>query len=131
MTTEKRKSTIDVDIKTDEIKDYVKDLNSMKSNLKKIYTLVFGNCMDGVKTMLKANKEFVAKSKSCDCTWIIEKVRTIVLDLDTKVNKRVTMHSAMTSLMLMKEYDNKANNTYLTLFKSVVQTKRYQVVNTS
>ena len=44
------------------------------------------------------------------------------LGLDTKVNKRVTMHSAMMSFMLMKQYENETNDTYLSHFKSMVQT---------
>ena len=111
-----------MEIRKEEIKEYVKDLKTIKSNLKKIYTIVFGNCTDGVKTMLKADKEFASKSKTFDHAWIIEKVKTIVLGLDTKVNKRVTMHSAMMSFMLMKQYDNEANDAYLTRFKSMIQT---------
>ena len=32
------------------------------------------------------------------------------------------MHSAMMSFILMKQHDNKANDAYLTRFKSMVQT---------
>ena len=111
-----------MEIKKEEIKDYVRDLKTIKSNLKKVYTLVFGNCTDGVKTMLKADKEYASKSKVFDHAWIIDKVKTIVLGLDTKVNKRVTMHSSIMSFMLMKQYDNETNAAYLTRFKSMTQT---------
>ena len=57
LTDEEKESSIKVEIKNEEIKDYVRDLKTIKSNLKKVYTLVFGNCTDGVKTMLKADKE--------------------------------------------------------------------------
>ena len=83
---------------------------------------MFGNCTDGVKTMLKADKEYLAKSKTFDHAWIIDKVKIIVLGLYTKVNKRVTMHSAIMSFMLIKQYDNETNAAYLTRFKSMVQT---------
>ena len=46
----------------------------------------------------------------------------IILGLDTKVNKRVIMDSAMMSFMLMKQYYNESNNAYLLRFKSMVQT---------
>ena len=78
LTDEEKKSMIDVEIEREEIKEYVKDLKTIKSNLKKIYTLFFGNCTDGVKNMLKADKEFVTRSKTFDHAWIIEKVKTIV-----------------------------------------------------
>ena len=46
LTEDEKKSTIDVEIKKEEIKEYVKDLKTIKSNLKKIYTLTFGNCTE-------------------------------------------------------------------------------------
>ena len=54
------------EIKKEEIKDCVKDLKIIKSNLKKVYTLVFGNCTDGVKAMSKADKEHLVNSKDFD-----------------------------------------------------------------
>ena len=95
LTEDEKKSTIDVEIKKEEIKEYVKDLKTIKSNLKKIYTLTFGNCTEGVKTMLRADSDFTVKSKVFDQAWILEKVKIIVLGLDTKINKRVTLHIAI------------------------------------
>ena len=49
---EDRESTVDVEIHKEEIKEYVKDLKQLKSNLKKFYGLVFGNCTEIVQTMI-------------------------------------------------------------------------------
>ena len=72
--------------------------------------------------MQEVDKEFKTKSKIFDNAWIIEKVKTIVIVMDTKVNKMVTMHSAITSFMMLKQYDYEANDAYLKRFKSIVQT---------
>lgn len=122
LTEEEKKSTIDVEIKKEEIKEYVKDLELIKSNLKKLYTVIFGNCTDGVKTMLKADAEYAEKLKTFNQSWILEKGKMIVQGLDTKVNKHVTMHTAIYNFMLMKQYDAESNDAYLTRFKSMVQT---------
>ena len=58
LTDEEKKSTIDVEIKKEEIKEYVKDLKLIKSNLYKIYNLVYGNCTDSVQTMLKTDDDY-------------------------------------------------------------------------
>ena len=82
--------------------------------------------------MLKADKKNLVKSKAFDHTWIIEKAKTVVLGLDTKINKRVTMRSAMISFVLMKQYDNIPNAVYLTQYKSMAQIlKIRRVENTS
>ena len=46
----------------------------------------------------------------------------IVSGLDTKVNLRVSLHAAMLNYMLMKQYPNETNDTYLTRFRSMTET---------
>ena len=67
---------------------------------------MFGNCTDGIKPMLKADKEFLVNSKAFDHLWIINKVKVIGLGMGTKVNNRENMHSGMMSFMLIKKHDN-------------------------
>lgn len=40
LTNNEKKSTVDVEIHKEEIKEYIKDLKTVKSNLKKIYILI-------------------------------------------------------------------------------------------
>ena len=47
-TEDEKKSIIDMEIKKEEIKDYLKDLKKIKSNLKKLYSSNYGNCTEGV-----------------------------------------------------------------------------------
>ena len=119
---EEKKSTIDVEIKKEEIKEYVKDLKLIKSNLKKIYNLVYGNCTDSVRTMLKTYDDYESKSLIFDHEWLFKKVKMIVSGLDTKVNLRVSLHAAVLNYMLMKQYPNETNDTYLTRFRSMIET---------
>ena len=58
-----RKNTVDVEIHKEEIKEYVKDLKTIKSNLKKLYSLIYGNCTESVQTMIKADEDYEEKSK--------------------------------------------------------------------
>ena len=102
LTAKEKLSSIDVDIKREEVKDFVKDIKVIKTNLKKVYNLVYGNCTDSVQTMLKADSDYEDKSKDFDHAWIFNKVKTIVAGLDKKLNLRVTLHSALTSYILLK-----------------------------
>ena len=73
LTEEEKKSTIDREIKKEEIKDYVKDLKLIKSNLKKVYNLIYGNCTESVQTMIKTDSKYEDKSKTFDYKWILKK----------------------------------------------------------
>jgi len=63
---EEKKSFVDQDIYREEVKIYVKDLKVVKSNLKKVYSLVYGNCTDSVRTIIKTDDEYKKRSKSFD-----------------------------------------------------------------
>ena len=89
---EAKQSTVDVEIHKEEIKEYVKDLKLLKSNLKKLYGIVFGNCTESVQTMIRTDSEYEEKAKTFDYAWLLQKVKTIVPGLDTKVNLRVSLH---------------------------------------
>ena len=102
LTDEEKEYTIDVEIKKEETKEGTKDLKLLKSNLEKIYNLVYGKCINSVCTMLKTNDEHESKSHSFDHGWLFKKVKTTVSELDTKVNVRASLHVAMLNYMLMK-----------------------------
>ena len=81
----------------------MKDLKLIKSNLKKIYNLVYGNCLNSVQTMLKTGEDYEDKSKVFNYKWIMHKVKMIVSGLDTKVNLRVSLHAAMLNYVLTNQ----------------------------
>ena len=122
LTDDEKKSNVEVEIKKEEIKEYVKQLNNLKANLKKMFSLVYGNCTEGVLAMLKGDKEFDEKSKVFDAAWILVKVKAITSGLDTKVNLRVSLHTALMNFMLMKQFGDESNDAYLSRFKSMVET---------
>ena len=45
---DEKTSNIKVEIKKEEIKEYIKKLNLTKSNIKKIYSIIYGNCTESV-----------------------------------------------------------------------------------
>ena len=115
-------SDVDKEIHKEEIKEYVKDRKLIKSNLKKVYSLMYGNCTESLQTMLRADSEFELKSKTLDHKWLFEKVKTIVSGLDTKVNLRVSLHDVMFNFILLKQQQHETNDAYLTRFKSMIET---------
>ena len=122
LTAAEKRSEVDVEIKKEEIKAYVRDLKTLESNLKKIYSLVFGNCTDGVRTLIKSEDLYEEKSKLFDCVWILKTCKSIVCGVDTKASPRLSLHTALLSFLLLKQYGNESNDAYLTRFKSSCET---------
>ena len=95
-------STVDKEIHKEEIEEYVKDLKQIKANLKKLYGLICGNCTKDVYTVLKADTDFEGKLKVFDYKWLLNKVKTIVSGLDTKVNLHVSLPDVIFTFILLK-----------------------------
>ena len=111
-----------MEIYKEEKKDYVKDLKLLKANLKKVYGIVYGNCTESVQTMIKTDSEYNEKSKKFDHGCLLEKVKTIVSGLDTKVNLRVSLYDVITKFVFLKQFVTETNDAYHTRFKSMIET---------
>ena len=72
--------------------------------------------------MIKADSDYEVKARDFDHMWILNKVKTIVVGLDTKLNQRVSLHAAITNFILLKQFANETNDAYFTRFKLMVQT---------
>ena len=55
---EEKKDSVKLEIHKEEIKEYVNDLRILKSNLKKLYSLIDGNCTEIVQTILKVDEDY-------------------------------------------------------------------------
>ena len=113
---------MDIEIFKEEIKEYAKDLKMLKANLKKLYSIVFSNCTESVQTMIQNDSEYEEKAKVFDHTWLLQKVKTIVSGLDTKVNLRVPLNDVIINYMFLKQFTNESNEAYYTRLKSMVDT---------
>ena len=64
LTDDEKTYLIDIDIKKEEVKNYIKYLKLIKLNLNEYIVWYYRNSTDSVKPILNANKDFEAKLKS-------------------------------------------------------------------
>ena len=69
--------------------------------MKRIYILVFGNCTDGVLTLIKSEELYEDKSKLFYCVWILKTFNLIVSGIDTRTSPRVSLRTALPSYLLL------------------------------
>ena len=90
--------------------------------MKKIFSLIYGNCTGGAETMLKLEDNFEDRSAIFDSIWLFKIVKKIVYGMDTKSNFRVSLHTAIMSFMLLQQYNTESSDTYSARFKSSMET---------
>ena len=77
---------------------YVIDLKLLKLNLKKLYSLVYGNCTDAVQTILKVEDEYKKILQDFNCFWLLKKINVVLSEIDTKTSTILSLHTAIAFL---------------------------------
>ena len=73
LTNKEKLDSANMKMHKEEIKERVKELKIIKSNLKKLLSVIYGNCTENAQTMLKEDKEHEDKSSDFDCAWMLKK----------------------------------------------------------
>ena len=105
-------------IKAKEVKEYFKGLKFVLLNMKHIRSIVYGKYTHSVRSLLKAEENSENKVRSFNATWILKNVKRIVPGIDAKTNLCISLYTAMITSIKTRQYNNKANNTYLAHLKS-------------
>ena len=112
LTPEEAKSEVKRWIKQEKVKQYIKRLNSLDSNKKKLYALIWGQITTGLQEALKGEDEFSFKDSSFDCIWLLEKVKLVSSGIDTKANKYCTLVQALTSFCTIRQGATESNDSF-------------------
>ena len=104
------------------IKLYIARGQKVKSNMDKLYGVVIGQCSDALLSVLNNNIEYITKDEECDIIWLLEKLKTITLGLDSKSNKRSNLHDALKILVKMQQGPDESDDTYMKRFKANIDT---------
>ena len=89
-------------IYTEEVKEYVKRLREMKSNLATIHAVAWGQCSEAMRAKVKSLSHYKEKTELTDCVWLLQQINAVTLQFDEKRNVLMSLIDARTSLMNCK-----------------------------
>ena len=75
LSNEDKKSEVKVAIQNHEIKLYVTRKMELKSNMKKLYGLIKGQCSTSLRAVLKTEDDYETKDGKQDVLWLLEHVK--------------------------------------------------------
>jgi hypothetical protein len=90
-------------IYTEEVKEYVKRLREMKSNLATIHAVAWGQCSEAMRAKVKSLSHYKEKTELTDCVWLLRQIKAVTLQFDEKRNVLMSLIDARTSLMNCKQ----------------------------
>ena len=102
---------LDKAIQQEEAKDYVKRTRILKSNMSTIFSVIWGQCSEDMKTKLKSTPGFAEATKE-DCTWLLKKIKGISLKFDEKRNGFLSALDARGSFLNCRQKQGQTNVSY-------------------
>ena len=98
--------------KTEEVKRHMKRLTNLDANKEALYGLIWQQCSNGVRELVKAEKDFTKKDSDFDTIWLLERVKLISAGVDGRSNKHAILIKSLTSLCNIKQGAHESNDSF-------------------
>ena len=90
--------------------------------MEKLYGVLWGQCISVLQATIKGIREYEINSNNFDVIWLLTEIKKAISGIDLKVNPRLTLHKAVSTLYKMKQGEIEENDIYLERFKSNIMT---------
>jgi hypothetical protein len=94
-------------------KKYLDREEGLQENTSKLYALIMGQCTIALRSVIKSDPVFEAKSKDFDALWLLEKVKTIGAGVDPKENPVLSLHEQLFFFLTMRQGQSESDDDYL------------------
>ena len=118
MDTKIESGSIEEMILKEEIREYVRTKNLVMSCVTKLYALIWGQCTDGLQSVLKMDAEYEEKTKSFDGVWLLRTIKKILAGVTNYRNGAILLREKLYRLLSTRQFPDESLNEYLTRFKN-------------
>lgn len=105
--------------------------DELRSNLNSLYSVIWGQCSDSMKTKLKALDEYVIESKRDNCVWLLSQIKNTMHQFDIKQHVWSSLFFARTAYLQCKQGPEQSDYDYLEVFRANVEVLEYYKANIS
>ena len=100
---------------------YLKDLNSRKKNMGKVFALILGQCATSVRDKIEADESWQDVNDSSDPIELLKLIRTSIYQRGTSRKATHAYIEASRALELFHQGDKMPNHLFLARFKELVE----------
>ena len=117
-----RADQIKRDIQRKQIKQFVSRKYVLRSNMEKLYGLLWGQCSSALQAAIKGINKYEGNFDDFYPIWLLIEIKQAIFGIDLKASLKFTLHEAASTLYKMKQGEIEANDNYLERFKSNIMT---------
>ena len=118
LTDEEEKKDLKVKIYLKDYDRYTKLEDEHKDNLKKLYSIIWGQCSDQLQSAIKYVKDFDLKNNAKDIVWLLRELQRETAGIDSLGNKHVNYIKALKALLNIKQHNDENDEVYYKRMKA-------------
>jgi hypothetical protein len=100
------------------IKQYLSREWKLRVNIHKLYAVVLGQCTQALRSTLKGDPEYEAKSEIFDVLWLLVKLKKLTAGVDAKANPILVLHEQIIGFFNVRQGQNESEDEYLVRFNA-------------
>ena len=107
------------------MKTYNLRSDELKSNLNSLYSVIWGQSSESMKTKLRSLNDYTVQTQKDNCVWLLKQIKGIMHQFDVKQNILYSLNRARFAYMNCKQEPQQTNSDYFDLFRTTVEVLEY------
>lgn len=108
-----------------EVKEYVKRVRTLKSNLAALHAVIWGQCSAAMRAKVMSLAHYKTRTAKNDCYWLLKQIKAVTLQFDEKGNGFISLLDARTSFLTCKQLQGQSADDNLETFRGWADTIKY------
>ena len=93
--------------------NYTNSLDLLKSNLRVVYTVIWGQCTEAMQFKFKTVPKFTEMDTSCNCVWLLMEIKSVMQQFEGQRALHLALEKAKTKYYAYKQAYETPLATYL------------------
>ena len=110
-------SAIDQMILKEEVKNYSTSLKVIKTNVQRIYGIIWGQCTAGLQGAIRTKEEIIKRREKFDTKWLLTKIKERLSGIYKNQNQQMAIRDSLLGLLMIRQYNNESNSSLLDRFE--------------
>jgi hypothetical protein len=95
------------------VRTFGRRTDELRSNLMKLYTVIWGQCSEAMRTKIRALSQFTVENCLNNCIWLLGEIKGVTHQFETKRNMYLSRLDARIAYFTWKQTQNQTKADYL------------------
>ena len=106
----------------EEVNEWISRTRALRSNLATLYTVIWGQCSEEMKSKVKTHKGYKEKTVETGCHWLLQQIKSVTMQYDNSKHGRLSLQEALERYYSCKQAPGQTVEDYVYALTSWAET---------